>query len=172
MLKLLGAVMIFGSCAALGLSARQQLRRRVTAADALLLALTLIMSEIECRRATLPDIIAELTENENEAVAKVFLALQRRLREQNGLSLGYLWCANLRDMREEIGLGNQECEILCQASNFLGRYDASEQLAGLRQISRRLSASREVAAQELTNKGNLYRTCGIAMGILVVLVLI
>ena len=33
MLKLIGAVMIFGSCAALGLSARQNLRRRVAAAD-------------------------------------------------------------------------------------------------------------------------------------------
>ena len=39
MLKLMGSVMIFGACAALGLSARQGLRRRVAAADAMLLAL-------------------------------------------------------------------------------------------------------------------------------------
>ena len=54
MLKLIGAVMIFGSCAALGLSARQTLRRRVAAADAMLLALSLIESEISCRRAAMP----------------------------------------------------------------------------------------------------------------------
>ena len=35
MLKLIGGVMIFGSCAALGLSARQSLRRRVAAAEEL-----------------------------------------------------------------------------------------------------------------------------------------
>ena len=46
MLKLIGSVMVFGSCAALGLSARQNLRRRVAAADAMLLALGLIRSEI------------------------------------------------------------------------------------------------------------------------------
>ncbi len=46
MLKLIGSVMVFGSCAALGLSARQNLRRRVAAADAMLLALDLIRSEI------------------------------------------------------------------------------------------------------------------------------
>lgn len=172
MLKLLGAVMIFGSCAALGLSARQVLRRRLAAADALLLALALFMSEIEGRRAALPDVIDELSANENPIVSKVFTALSRRLREQNGLSLGYLWCANLREMRDEVGLGQAECEILCEAANFLGRYDAAEQLAGLRQVSRRLAASREIAANELENKGNLYRTCGIATGILVVLVLI
>ena len=42
MLKLIGSVMIFGSCAALGLNARRELRRRVAAADAMLLALRLI----------------------------------------------------------------------------------------------------------------------------------
>ena len=91
MLKLMGAVMIFGSCAALGLTARQSLRRRVAAADSMLLALSLIVSEITCRRTPLPEIIAELAENENAAVRLLFAGLQRRLREQNGLSLSYLW---------------------------------------------------------------------------------
>lgn len=172
MLKLLGAVMIFGSCAALGLSARQTLRRRVAAADAMLLALQLIESEIAGRRATLPEIIGELAENENPSVRLVFASLRRRLREQNGLSLGYLWRFNLRECAAEIGLGESECNILCEAANYLGRYDADEQLAELRQVSRRLAAARGQAAGELANKGNLYRTCGIATGILVVLVLI
>ena len=90
MLKLIGAVMIFGSCAALGLSARQNLRRRVTAADAMLLALSLIGSEISCRRTPLPEIIGELAENQNPTIRLVFSGLRRRLREQNGLSLSYL----------------------------------------------------------------------------------
>lgn len=172
MLKLIGGVMIFGSCAALGLSARQSLRRRVAAADAMLLALSLIISEISCRRAPLPEIIGELAENENPVIRLVFSGLRRRLREQNGLSLSYLWRANLRDNRTEVGLGTAECDILCEAANYLGRYDAAEQAAGLTQVSRRLSAAREAAAAELQNKGNLYRTCGIALGILVILVLI
>ena len=102
----------------------------------------------------------------------VFSGLRRRLREQNGLSLSYLWRANLRDNRTEVGFGTAECDILCEAANYLGRYDAAEQAAGLTQVSRRLSAAREAAAEELQNKGNLYRTCGIALGILVILVLI
>lgn len=172
MLKLMGSVMIFGSCAALGLSARQGLRRRVAAADAMLLALSLISSEISCRRAPLPEIIGELAENENQIVCTIFRGLQRRLREQNGLSLHYLWRVNLRDNRTEVGLGTAECDILCEAANYLGRYDAAEQVAGLQQVARRLSASRAAAAEELQNKGNLYRTCGIALGILVILVLL
>ena len=112
MLKLIGAVMIFGSCAALGLSARQNLRRRVAAADAMLLALSLIGSEISCRRTPLPEIIGELAENQNPTIRLVFSGLRRRLREQNGLSLSYLWRANLRDNRAEAGLGAVEGDLL------------------------------------------------------------
>jgi len=164
MLKLIGSVMVFGSCAALGLSARQNLRRRVAAADAMLLALGLIRSEISGRRTPMPEIVGLLTENEQPIIRKVFRTLQRRLREQNGLSLGYLWRSTLRDCRAQVGLGTQECDILCD--------DADEQLTGLSQVERRLAASREAAQEDLANRGNLYRTCGIALGLLVILVLI
>ena len=105
-------------------------------------------------------------------IRKVFRTLQRRLREQNGLSLGYLWRSTLRDCRAQVGLGTQECDILCDAANYLGRYDADEQLTGLSQVERRLVVSREAAQEDLANRGNLYRTCGIALGLLVILVLI
>lgn len=49
------------------------------------------------RRRALPEIIGELAENENPVIRLVFSGLRRRLREQNGLSLSYLWRANLRD---------------------------------------------------------------------------
>lgn len=172
MLKMIGAVMIFGSCAAMGLAARQSLRRRVAAADAMLISLSLIGSEISCRRAPLPEIIDELAENDNSVIRCVFGGLRRCMREQTGVSFGYLWRMNLRDKREESGLGKTECDILCEAASYLGRYDAAEQTAGLALISRRLTAARDQAAVELQNKGSLYRTCGIAMGILVILVLI
>ena len=119
----------------------------------------------------MPEIVGLLTENEQPIIRKVFRTLQRRLREQNGLSLGYLWRSTLRDCRAQVGLGTQECDILCDAANYLGRYDADEQLTGLSPVERRLAASRETAQEDLANRGNLYRTCGIALGLLVILVL-
>ena len=121
---------------------------------------------------TKPEIVGLLAENEQPIIRKGFRTLQRRLREQNGLSLGYLWRSTLRDCRAQVGLGAQECDILCDAANYLGRYDADEQLTGLSQVERRLAASREAAQEDLANRGNLYRTCGIALGLLVILVLI
>lgn len=172
MLKLMGAILVLGSCAALGLSARQELRRRVTTADSMLLALSLISSEISCRRTPLPEIIQELAQHDDPVIGCIFRGLQRRMREQNGLSLGYLWSATLRDNREHVGMGRAECGILCSAANYLGRYDAAEQIAGLEQVSHRLQLARQSAERELASKGRLYRTCGIAAGLLVILVLL
>ena len=49
MLKLLGAILIIGSCGALGLSARQDLRTRIAAIDGCLKALERMESEIAFR---------------------------------------------------------------------------------------------------------------------------
>ena len=126
MLKLIGSVMIFGSCAALGLNARRELRRRVAAADAMLLALRLMENEITARRTPMPEIIDLLAKNENAVVRQIFSGVRRRMRERSGLSLSYLWCAGMRAAQADAGLGREECGVLCDAANFLGRYDASE----------------------------------------------
>ena len=82
MLKLIGSIMVFGSCAALGLNARREMRRRVAAADAMLLALRLMESEIASRRTPMPEIIDLLAKNENQVVRRIFSGLSRRLRER------------------------------------------------------------------------------------------
>ena len=87
MLKLIGSVMIFGSCAALGLNARRELRRRVAAADAMLLALRLMENEITAHRTPMPEIIDLLAKNENAVIRQIFSGVRRRMRERSGLSL-------------------------------------------------------------------------------------
>ena len=164
MLKLIGSVMIFGSCAALGLNARRELRRRVAAADAMLLALRLMENEITARRTP--------AKNENAVVRQIFSGVRRRMRERSGLSLSYLWCAGMRAAQADVGLGREECGVLCDAANFLGRYDASEQKAAIDTALHRLQMLRELAFAELRDRGSLYRTRGIAAGLLVILVLV
>ena len=164
MLKLIGSVMIFGSCAALGLNARRELRRRVAAADAMLLALRLMENEITAHRTPMPEII--------DLLAQIFSGVRRRMRERSGLSLSYLWCAGMRAAQADAGLGREECGVLCDAANFLGRYDASEQKAAIDTALHRLQMLRELAFAELRDRGSLYRTCGIAAGLLVILVLV
>ena len=150
MLKLMGSVMIFGACAALGLSARQGLRRRVAAADAMLLALQSDeRRNLRPPHACVPEIVGQLAESDNAAHPHgVRPSASGGLREENGLSLGYLWRASLRDCRDQVGLGQPECEILSEAAAWLGRYDAAEQVAGLEQIARQAGSGARHGGRE------------------------
>ena len=138
----------------------------------LLLALRLMENETTARRTPMPEIIDLLAKNENAVVRQIFSGVRRRMRERSGLSLSYLWCAGMRAAQADAGLGREECGVLCDAANFLGRYDASEQKAAIDTALHRLQMLRELAFAELRDRGSLYRTCGIAAGLLVILVLV
>ena len=160
MLKLIGSIMVFGSCAALGLNARREMRRRVAAADAMLLALRLMESEIASRRTPMPEIIDLLAKNENQVVRRIFSGLSRRLRERSGLSLGYLWCAGMRAARLDAGLGREECDILCEAADFLGPAPPS----GRAGACRRRAARPGEPVPHLRHRGRSARHSGARVG--------
>lgn len=172
MLKLLGAILIIGSCGALGLSARQSLRERILAVDGFLKALERIESEIAYRLTPSPELIALLARESDDRIAPVFRSMERKLGQNDGLSLAYKWCRALRDDAPGCGLRAEEIGILCDASSFLGRYDSEQQLRSLQLTRKRLTQVRDEAAEDLKNKGNLYRTCGLTLGVLTVIVLL
>ena len=55
---------------------------------------------------------------------------------------------------------------------FLGRYDAAQQLRDLEHTRGRLLELREAAREAARVRGGLYRTCGAAIGVMTVLILI
>lgn len=172
MLKLLGTVMIVGASAAFGLSLGQRLRLRLRALDAMLAALQFISSELQCRMTPLPAMITLLAQSDNAVTARVFRTMQDKMAQEDGLSLPYKWCRAFQDCRETVGLGEEETRLLCDMSGFLGKYDAAQQRKSLEYVQVRLQDLRAAAAHELECKGKLYRTCGIALGIITVLVLL
>lgn len=172
MLKLFGAILVFGSCAAIGLSAREVLKKRVKADSALLLAISILIRELKTNHTPLRDIFEMLAKNENTMVRAFFSALLEAWQENDRLPLRYHWCRAAQRGAQRYGWGEEETRLLCEMANFLGQYDAREQCVGLEQLYHQLEAMREIAKEELQNKGNLYRTCGISLGIMVILILI
>lgn len=172
MLKLLGAILIIGSSGALGLSAQQGLRARIAALDGFLKALECIESEIAYRLTPCGELIAQLAAEGNPHTAPVFRALAGWLSRNDGLSLAYKWRRAFQEQGPACGLRAEEIGILCDAASFLGRYDSEQQRRALRLLSARLSGVRDEAAEDLKNKGSLYRTCGLTLGVLAVIVLL
>ena len=172
MLKILGAILMIGACGALGLSARQELRRRITAVDGCIKALGRMENEIACCQTPSDELVRQLAREGDAQVAPVFRRMAGQLERNDGLSLGYKWRRAIQETGPECGLREEEIGVLCDASAFLGRYDSEQQLRSLRLTVSRLEDLRGEAAEDLKNKGNLYRTCGLTLGVLAVILLL
>lgn len=171
MLTALGALLVIGACTTLGLNARSKLRRRITVLSAMLDAIAFLRAEIEGPHTPLPELIDTLAHSENPDQSHLFREIQKRIERMPGMSLGYHWSSTVRDFAEDFCLGQEETAILRDASSFLGRYDAGQQLECLKYTTARLESCRKQACLEYRQHGNAYRTCGIAAGIFMVLIL-
>lgn len=171
MLTALGTLLVIGACTTLGLSARSKLRRRITVLSAMLNAISFLHAEIEGPHTPLPELIDTLAHSENPDQSQLFREMQGRMERMPGMSLSYHWSSTVRDFAEDFCLKQEETGILRDASSFLGRYDAGQQLACLDYTAARLESCRKQACVEYRQHGNVYCTCGIAAGIFMVLIL-
>ena len=172
MLKLLGIVLVVGSFTGIGMAQRQAYQGRVNVLQGLLHALELISDEVSFRLTSVPDLIELLTHSKQRQVADLFCRMQDSVREENGLSLTYKWMKTFQQYGAEAGLREGDIRILCDMSDFIGKYDAKSQQKCLDFAHKRLETQLETAQTELKSKGMLYRTCCIAAGLLLVFVLL
>lgn len=172
MMTALGALLIVGACTTLGMAARGKLRRRLTVLSAMLDAVAFLKAEIEGPHTPLPDLLDRLAHSDNPDQRRLFGEMRKRMDKAPGMSLGYHWSSTVRDLSDDLCLGPEATGVLRDASAFLGRYDAEQQLECLRYTTARLESCRQQACEEYRRHGNVYRTCGIAAGIFVVLMLI
>ena len=172
LLTAMGAMLTLGACTTLGMAARSKLRSRISVLSSMLDACTFLRAEIEGPHTPLPDLIETLAHSQNPDQRRLFGEMKKRMEQSPGMSLGYHWSSTVRDLREELQLGEEAAAILRDASAFLGRYDASQQLQCLAYAMTRLESCRQQACEAYRRHGSMYRTCGIAAGIFVVLILI
>ena len=172
MLKWMGILLIIGSCGSLGMAARDRLHRRVCALASMIAALERIRAEIDGRLTPLPDILQMLADTGDRTQQRLFGEMCERAKDGAGLSLAYHWSSSVRDLADELAFGADETRVLSDASSFLGRYEQSQQLRSLDYTVARLEEYRRNACEELRKRGSVYRTCGVAAGIITVLVLL
>ncbi len=172
MLKALGIVMILCSFTGIGMAQKQQYQGRVKTLQALLSALDLIAGELSFRLTSIPDIITLLTKSSNAGVSALFFKLRQSMAEDDGLSPAYKWMKVFQTHGETVGLQHEDIAILCDMSDFIGKYDSKSQQNCIAHARQRLEVQLKQAEQEVKSKGTVYRTCCIAAGGLLVLVLI
>lgn len=172
MLKMIGIVLIIGSFTGIGMSQRQRFRGHVVVLGDLISVLDTISGELSFHLTSIPEIIAQLAQDKRPSIAHIFGAMHTLVQQDDSLSLTYKWMKAFRDHGRDAGLTDEDIGILCDLSEFIGKYDARAQQKSVDYAKERLSRQLEIASAEMKSKGAVYRTCCIAAGILLVLVLI
>lgn len=172
MLKLLGSILIIGASAALGLAMRQQAVIRIRVLSEWIDCLNLLILEVNGHGATLHETFLIISKSRNSLAAPFFSDMAKQISGMPSYDFRVLWKKTLREHAEKWGIKSDEQNILNSISDYLGQYDGTAQTNSMRTAMLRLQEIRDLASDELRSKNSIYRTCGAAGGILLVLVLI
>lgn len=172
MLRLLGSVLVIGACGTFGIAAWQTIVKNLRAIEAIQQALDYLSAEIQYHRTPVPVLIENLAHSHNIISAQIFNQMAKRLRCEQDKSFSYIWCKTIQDMADKTGLDSETVRLLCDLCAYLGKYDVEAQQKGITYVQQRLKRQQEQLQREVKSRGKLYRTCGLAVGAMVVLLLL
>ena len=172
-MKMAGLCLIFVSSVLLGIFSARELARRSRQLAGLKKALQFLEREVDYQVTALSDAFLHTADKTEEPWKTFFLNLGMRLGmgEQNRLSLETV-------VKEEIdGLKKQhpwkkDLEILSDFGERVGELDKQMQILGIRGILYEVEEEQKQALEEERQKGKLYQTMGISMGLLLVIFLL
>lgn len=171
MFKLLGTVLILSSGLAFGMAVSQIYTRRQASISSFLQALDIMEKEIVCRLTPIPEIVTCLAQNMSQPYGIFFRRLQQRINQEPAVPLAFQWRKALTEVREDLSLNEEVCAVLSSFAEVIGQYDEEAQQRTLFYISDRLQDALRVAEQEKKSKGKVYRTCSVAVCVLLVILL-
>ena len=171
MLKIIGAILICGGSAAMGLSASARLSLRIRVMNAFANVLDLIHSEIVFLLTPLSDLLGKCARSTPEPVNRFFEDCLAAYQEKADLPFALAWSKTVKEAAY-LELTGQERQILLELGNALGRYDAEEQGQIIEHARRAMEGRMQAAERERARLGKLYGSLGIACGIAMVIVFI
>ncbi len=170
MIKLLGAILIVGSCSVVGFSMNNRLKTRVAALKSFIGAIQLLQAEIVFRKAALPDILP-LIVRECAGAASAFFRQIEQCMSRDGKS--FLTAVDILSPElRHFDMKWSEIEWIRSVGHIAGRYDAPAQADRLSGVVAQLEQSLRQAQDEYGQKGKLYRALGLTAGIMIALVAI
>lgn len=172
MLQVIGAVLVISSSTALGIANKQRLSKRVCIINDWIYTIDFITNEIGQNNTPLPEIVRALASQNNFSLSQLFCEMLKRTETQPDLSFGFHWHTTIRDFSISLCMEDEEVEVLRNTSAYLGRYQADMQISGLNNTKSKLNSIYNNALNAVKNKGNIYKMCGIALGIITVLMII
>ena len=169
MLRGIGSLFIILACASFGILFERRIILRIRALSSILPALEILKAEIADLLTPIPEAMMLLSFNSSYPASDLFSKIEERL-NKNGFTFCDAYRGALHENGTKLGFYEEDIALLLELSPVLGRYSADEQANKLHQVIRRLEEVKEAAALERGARGKLYKTMGVMLGIVLVLV--
>ena len=171
MVSVIGAILIIGATAAVGLSSVWRMRTRIRVLSGLMAALETMKSEICDRLTPMPELLEQLARESDPPVDRFFHRAVREMAAIGIQSFYFIWKAAVEGS-PELELTSNERQTLTDLGRTLGRYDTEEQRDALLYTLRRLERHLRCAEEERVKHGRVHAVLGIAVGVFVVVILL
>jgi stage III sporulation protein AB len=169
-MRLLGAVLLAGGTALLGVTGAHRTQWRVRDLRMLTDGLRMMLRELSYRLAPLPELLCS-AEEESEGSVKYFFALcVQGANELDGRTFHSIWRQSMQDSR--MCLASEEWHCLDSLGAVLGRYDSDNQIQALNIAISRLDELRVQAEEQCKRLGKLYSVLGLTAGAFLMILLV
>ena len=171
MLKWMGALLLTGGAAGLGLRAAGRLGERVRALRALAGGLGILSRELSFRRAAMPELMGRAAAQAGEPARGLFVRCRDQLYQLGERTFGQIWAAALEETPQLL-LAEPERAALYELGEVLGCYGADDQIAALTRAEQTLMDSLTRAEEDRRRLGRVYTALGVGSGVMLTILLL
>ncbi|MBP1989051.1 stage III sporulation protein SpoIIIAB [Paenibacillus eucommiae] len=171
MLKFIGAICILGAAAMLGFVQALHYARRPKQIRQMIGALQRMETEIIYALTPLPEAFATLGRQTAEPLSTLFKATSEGLQSSAGHSTRDVWQLAVKETWQRSSMKQSEQEIVLQLGHVLGMSDRNDQVKHLRLAVSQLQAEEADSRDEQQRYEKMWKSLGLLIGALIVILM-
>jgi len=170
--KVLGGLLVFGSCTLCGFWLAWQDAYRADELAALRKAFVLLKGEIQYALAPLPEAFADIAARTKAQAARFFLDMAAHLALRNGDSAADVWAAASHSLQKASHLSEEDMQCLHLLGQSFGYLDGATQAQGLDLAIAYIDETTASLQKKSAANGRMYRSVGMLCGALIAIALL
>ncbi|MBP1962103.1 stage III sporulation protein SpoIIIAB [Paenibacillus aceris] len=171
MLKFVGGVLIISAATLYGFLQAAHYVRRPKQIRLLISALGRMETEITYALTPLPEAFASLGKQVAEPLSSLFRLTSERLSANDGTSTREIWHRSVKEVWARTSMKQAEQEVVLQLGSVLGVTDRSDQIKHLRLAISQLQAEETESREEQRRYEKMWKSLGVLIGALIVILM-
>lgn len=171
-LKIIVCIWILAAFSMMGFAKARALDMRVTRLCQWKKVIVLVQGELRFHRATLWECFGEVSERTEEPFLSFFQNISKRLQKKEEGGFWNVWEDESGKLQKNGGFPREDADLLNVFGSGLGHLDLTMQMNQIELAILQTEDRIRLAKEQKEQKGKLYQTMGVTVGMLMVLLLI